>query len=234
MESAARDAGQSLDASHRLLETSEREVQRILLDIHDGPVQYMYAALSQLDLLRRALDKCGPGEAQREAHDRGERIRRLLEDGLKEIRSFIGAQRTPEFAARDLEGLLEGSILQHEALSDTEVVMEVSNPPLPEVGVPVKIALYRVVQEALSNAYRHGGASRVDLRIGIIDGVAPRTLRLTLEDNGEGFDPRAFRGPEHFGIAGMRDRVEMVGGCFAIESRPGGGTTVIVEIMVPE
>jgi signal transduction histidine kinase len=233
MDSTTRDAGQSLDASHRLLETSEREVQRILLDIHDGPVQYMYAALSQLDLLRRALEKCGPGDAQREAHDRGERIRRLLEDGLKEIRSFIGAQRTPEFAARDLEGLLEGSILQHEALSDTEVVMEIRH-PLPEVGVPVKIALYRVVQEALSNSYRHGGASRVDLRIGIIEGVTPRTLRLTLEDNGAGFDPQAFRGPDHFGIAGMRDRVEMVGGCFAIESRPGGGTTVIVEIMVAE
>src|SRR4051812_32059826 len=48
-----------IDASHRMMQVTERELQRILLDIHDGPVQHMYAALSQLDLLRRAVDAAG-------------------------------------------------------------------------------------------------------------------------------------------------------------------------------
>src|SRR3954468_16933638 len=70
-ETAAR---REIDASHRMMQVTERELQRILLDIHDGPVQHMYAALSQLDLLRRAVDA---GEAA-EARERMERIRVLL------------------------------------------------------------------------------------------------------------------------------------------------------------
>ena len=107
-------------ASHRLLEVAEWELQQILLNIHDGPVQAMYAALSQLDLLQRSLTQ-GRDDLPPEAEDRMDRIRRLLESGLTDVRSFLGAFRSPEFSARDLPTLLRELLLQHEAMTDMEV-----------------------------------------------------------------------------------------------------------------
>lgn len=222
------DGAREIDASRRMMQVTEWELQRILLDIHDGPVQAMYAALSQLDLLRRSLEGLSPPPDEG-IQARLERIRLLLESGLSEVRSFIGAFRPPEFRTRDLVTLLEGLVLQHEAATDTEVRLEVGG-SLPDVDLPVKIALYRVLQEGLSNAYRHGGANRVMVRLSA-GGEAPTDrLALRIEDNGAGFDTAAIRVGDHFGLAGMRDRVEMVGGRFGLESTPGRGTVLAVEV----
>lgn len=212
-------------ASRRLMEVAERELQRILLDIHDGPVQAMYAALSQVDLVRRAL-QVGTSESMAEAEDRLTRIRTLLEHGLNEVRTFIGEFRPPKFAETHLQELLEGLALQHEAMTDTVVALDVA-PAVPDVALPVKIALYRVMQEALSNAYRHGGAHRVTVR------VAPSAhARIVVEiiDDGAGFDTATPLTPDHFGLSGMRDRVETVGGTYSLRSSPGAGTSVHVEV----
>ena len=218
-----------LRASHRLMQVTERELQRILLDIHDGPVQHMYAALSQLDLLRRALE--GQGPLSPEAEDRMGRIRLLLENGLNEVRSFLGALRPPEFETRGLVALLEGLAVQHEALTDTEVLLAPRG-ELPEAGQPVKIALYRVLQEALSNAYRHGGATRVVVRLRRVERRGKPRLRMSVLDDGHGFDSRAtLPDPDtHYGLAGMRDRIEMVGGRFRIRGAPGRGTMLVAEV----
>ena len=214
-------------ASRRLMEVAERELQRILLDIHDGPVQAMYAALSQTDLVRRALDT-GTPEAMREAQSRLERIRTLLEHGLNEVRSFIGEFRPPQWGEKHLQELLESLALQHEAMTDTAVALDVA-PAVPDVALPVKIALYRVMQEALSNAYRHGGARRVTVRVA--PGSAGR-VAVEIIDDGAGFDPSTPLTADHFGLSGMRDRVETIGGTYSLRSSPGAGTTVHVEVPV--
>lgn len=210
-----------------MMQVTEWELQRILLDIHDGPVQHMFAALSQLDLLRRALE--GGGGMTAEAEDRIGRIRQLLEGGLNEVRSFIGAFRPPEFEARGLVPLLEGLLLQHEAMTDTQVALEVRG-DVPDLPVPVKIGLYRVLQEALSNAYRHGGADRVTVRLRPVERRGERRVRMTVSDNGDGFDPRAARGGKHYGLQGMHDRVEMIGGRFRLRAAPGMGAMIAVEV----
>jgi signal transduction histidine kinase len=221
-------ARHELSASYRMMQVTERELQRILLDIHDGPVQHMYAALSQLSLLGRALD--APG-GQAEARERIERIRLLLEGGLNEVRSFIGAFRPPEFEARDLVTLLEGLALQHEAMTDTRIELEVRG-GLPDVPLPVKIGLYRVLQEGLSNAYRHGGANRVVVRLRRVVRRGEPRLRMSVSDNGHGFDPRAVPVDRHYGLQGMRARVEMIGGRFRLRSQPGRGAMIAVEAPV--
>ena len=227
--------GREIRASHRLLEVAEWELQQILLNIHDGPVQAMYAALSQLDLLQRALQNGLDRDIPEEARDRMERIRGLLESGLTDVRSFLGAFRSPEFSDRDLPTLLRELLLQHEATTDMEVEFEVGNVPL-DPSLPVRITLYRVLQEALSNAYRHGGARRVGVHLRLapasaVEGV-PMPLRIELEvrDDGAGFDPGGLPGPKHFGLEGMRDRVEILGGDFTLDSAPGHGTTIRVEV----
>src|SRR5438105_11723339 len=101
------DRDRETAAARRMIAIAEREMQQVLLDIHDGPVQNMYAALSQLDLLRRALAQA-EGALTDEAEDRIERIRLLLERGLTEIRSFIGELRPPAFENTSLVTLVEG------------------------------------------------------------------------------------------------------------------------------
>ncbi|HET9984048.1 MAG TPA: sensor histidine kinase [Longimicrobiales bacterium] len=217
-----------IQASRSLMQVAEWELQQVLQDIHDGPVQHMYAALSQLDLLQRALE-ASPAGPSAEAWARLDRIRRLLEAGLADIRTYIGGYRTPEFDSRELVPLLQGLAMQHEALTDTRVPIEVPG-PVPEPPLPVKIALYRVLQEGLSNAYRHGGAAEVAVRLAV-DGTAAATrLRLTLRDDGAGFDVDRLPPGRHFGLQGMRDRMGMVGGSFQLDSAPGGGTTITVEV----
>jgi signal transduction histidine kinase len=217
-----------LEASRRLLRVNEWELQRILLDIHDGPVQAMYAALSQLDRLDR-LVRSERHPHQDELLDRAERIRRLLERGLVEVRSFIGAIRPPEFETQTLAELLETLAIEHEATTDTRVTVEPRGEAL-DLSVPIKIALYRVLQEALSNAYRHGGADRVQVSIEGLRADAGERVVVTVEDNGAGFEPQALEGDGHFGLRGMRDRVELVGGHFWLRSAPGDGTVVRVDV----
>lgn len=216
-----------ISASHRMMQVTERELQRILLDLHDGPVQNMYAALSQLDLLRRGLESAGANTPA--VDDRIGRIRLLLESGLGEVRSFIGAFRPPEFEARDLVTLVESLAMQHESVTDTVIDLQVRG-PLPDVGLYVKIALYRVLQEGLSNAYRHGGARRMVVRLRPVRRRGASRLRMSVSDDGNGFDPQLMRGDRHFGLAGMRDRVQMVGGRFRLRSVVGRGTTIAAEV----
>ena len=212
-----------------MLAITEWELQRILLDIHDGPVQHMYAALSQLDLMESALNRSPTVDA--EVLHRKDRIRKLLEDGLTEVRSFIGAFRAPEFEHRPLRQLIDELLLQHEHLTDTQIVLEADD-DLPTEDLPIRIALARILQEGLSNAYRHGGASKVGVSLRQVRGSLQPRLRLDIVDNGAGFDIAGALGDAHFGLRGMRDRVEMVGGSFDLASTPGQGTRVTVEVDV--
>jgi signal transduction histidine kinase len=222
------DSDREIQASRRLLRVSEWELQQLLLDIHDGPVQAMYAALSQLDLLSRALDK-GDEAGRADVAMRADRIRLLLETGLREIRSFIGAIRPPKFEHQALGDLIESFAIQHEATTDTAVHLDLAA-TIPDLPVSTKIAVYRVVQEALSNAYRHGGAHRVDIRAAVRESVAGPLLRVSITDNGAGFELDLAAEDGHFGLSGMQARVEMIGGQFTLLSTVGRGTSITLEV----
>jgi signal transduction histidine kinase len=90
----------------------------------------------------------------------------------------------------------------------------------------VETALFRVVQEAVTNVVRHARASRVDV---LLEHRADRAL-VMVEDDGVGFDPEGVQGWEHFGLLGLRERAEALDGSLTVESAPGVGTTVVVEV----
>ncbi|RRR74356.1 MAG: sensor histidine kinase [Candidatus Viridilinea halotolerans] len=216
------------EASGRFLAIAEREVGRIILDIHDGPVQNIFAALSQLYVAQRRM-----AQQHDEPPEELERIRRsisLLENALNEIRTFMGTFRPPEFERRDLVSILEGLLIQHEEMTGNPVDL-VLDGALPAVELPVKISLYRILQEALSNAVRHGEADQHTVTLS----SATASLVMEVADNGRGFDVAAIlRNPMagHFGLDGMRERVGLLGGHFSIESVLGTGTRIRVEVPV--
>ncbi len=216
-------------ASRRLLATSERELQRIVLDMHDGPVQDIFAALSQLQVLERALSGDPP------AQQRAQQAVRLLERALGEIRNFIGAFRPPGFERRELGEIIEGLTVQHETLTNQSVELQLPD-DLGDCVLPTKIAIYRILQEGLANGHRHSGASRQRVLVVRRSG----SIALTVSDDGRGFDPKRVLASEedvgveggHFGLRGIQDRVEMLGGTFALESAPGRGTALTVTLPV--
>jgi signal transduction histidine kinase len=214
-------------ASRRLLATSERELQRIVLDMHDGPVQDIFAALSQLQVLERALTHDPASE------HRARQTVQLLERALGEIRNFIGAFRPPGFERRGLGEIIEGLAVQHETLTDQAVELQLPD-ELGDCALPTKIAVYRILQEALANGHRHSGASAQR----VIVERRGAAITLTVSDDGRGFNPKRVLASEedvgveggHFGLRGIQDRVEMLGGSFALESAPGQGTTLTITL----
>ncbi len=216
-------------AARRILAVTEEELQRIILDIHDGPVQKLFAALSQVNVLEaRARHGAVPQEQLLPLLNR---VSSLLETSLGEIKTSLGTFRPPEFARRSLLSVIEGLIIQHEEFTGFPVDFEAED-NLPGVSLPVKIALYRLLQEALSNVYRHAEVKRVRVRL---SARGPR-IRLEVVDAGRGFNPPPLVGPEatereeHIGLRGMRERAALAGGTLTIESAPGAGTRVVVEM----
>ncbi|MEW5938158.1 MAG: sensor histidine kinase [Chloroflexota bacterium] len=221
-------------AARRLLAVTEEELQRIVLDIHDGPVQNLFAALSQLTLLRARISDLQP--AADECIATINRAVNLLEVSLGDIRDLLGTFRSPEFAKSGLAEIIEDIVIQHESFTSGTVTLEMKI-PLPEtVSLPLKIALCRILQEALSNVRRHAGVESAAVKLWTEKG----RLILEVSDQGRGFEPPPLNGPhaterqEHIGLRGMRERAALVGGKLLVESHPGEGTRVRVEVPTHE
>jgi len=95
----------------------------------------------------------------------------------------------------------------------------------PDLTPEVRLSLYRIAQEALHNVVRHAGADEAVVRLETTDEV----VRLTIRDNGAGFDPEEAIRPTSLGLLSMQERAESIGATLTVVSRPGGGTAVIVE-----
>jgi signal transduction histidine kinase len=219
----------------QILALGEESLTRIVLDIHDGPVQYLYAALSLHAQLVGMMAAAPPEQQQLVA-----RIGSLIESAMGEIRATIGTMRLPEFHHRSLAAVVEGLAMQHENHTGSQVILHMDDLP-PQVPLPVKIGIYRVLQEALSNSYRHAGAERHQVHLRGGDGG----IHLTVSDEGKGFVPPnwaeaagdAFSGvmeSAHIGLRGMRNRVHLLGGSFSLESQPDQGTHITVWIPIYE
>lgn len=223
-----------LRASRRILPVTEEELHRIVLDIHDGPVQKIFSALNHVNHLQHLTRRLFVS-ATTDSLTTLQHVADLLEASLTEIRTFLGTFHPPEFKQRPLLDVLEGLLLQHETLNGSTVYFE-APPSLPPVSGPVKIALYRILQEALSNGVRHAQVKEHFVNLWAEAGY----LYMEVIDYGPGFEPPSLTGPtatertEHIGLRGMRDRAELVGGDFELVSHPGQGTRIKVRVPTNE
>jgi two-component system, NarL family, sensor histidine kinase UhpB len=210
------------DVAARALQAEEEERKRIARELHDETAQSLAALLIRIRLARDVDDR----EARATLLDE---LRSEISAALEGIRRFARGLRPP---ALDELGLVPAIDAHVRGLSEA-------------VGIPIRLeadaidgvlwpqaelALYRIVQEALSNVIRHAGATRATVRI-TRDEAA---VAVTVEDNGHGFRPGEImsRDGSGLGLYGMQERAEYLGGRVSIESEPDRGTRVRAEIPI--
>ena len=206
----------------RIVEAQEGERVRLAQEVHDGPAQALSNAIFQVEFIDRVFES-DPAMARAELRF----LRQLLRRELGDVRTFIGQLRPPMLVELGLDGSIADTVSTHAALSGLEITMELAAPAgdLPEATQTVVL---RVVQEALQNVRKHAGATKVVVAT-LLDGGE---WVLEVRDDGRGFDTGAVaaRGRRNFGLQFMRERAEVVGARFEVQSRPEAGTVVRLAI----
>ena len=207
--------------SARLVEVQENERRSISRELHDEIGQALTGVLVEMANLS-TLIRAGGREA---VAAKAAEIKHLVENSINVVRNMALLLRPSMLDDLGLAPALQWQA--REVSKRTGMAVKVTADELPEV-LPEehKTCIYRIVQEALHNAAQHSGAR--DIRVTVRQ--ADDRLLLAIEDDGKGFDPRAEKG---MGLLGMEERVSHLGGSFQVESEPGRGTTVRVELPAP-
>jgi two-component system, NarL family, sensor histidine kinase UhpB len=203
------------DSARRALSAQERERRRIARELHDEVGQVLTAVLLQLDRLQRDVDERHRGEV--------EDTREALRGSLEEVRAIAGRLRPEALDDLGLNSAL--AALTNDVVRRAGARVERSLSPVePPLSPEEELVVYRVAQEALTNAVRHSGARRVWLTLAAENGV----VQLTVRDDGAGFNPEAAA--DGAGLRGMRERAVLIDAILDVTSAAGGGTTVRLRI----
>ncbi|HSB03219.1 MAG TPA: GAF domain-containing protein [Anaerolineales bacterium] len=214
---AGQERFQSL--SRRLAEIQESERRYIARELHDEAGQALASLMVGLQLIE---NEAVSDPARLEAA----RMNQVL-DGVMENLHRLAMDLRP--ASLDFVGLsaaLQQYIQTLKERSQLEIRLKTLGFDGERLLPEVETALYRIVQEAASNVIRHAHANRMDI---ILERVGGR-ISVIVEDDGRGFDVERLDKGGHLGLMGMQERAEMLGGRLEIESEPGKGTTIIVEV----
>jgi signal transduction histidine kinase len=214
--SARRQAEQALRAQNQRL---EEEARRIAHALHDEAGQLLVSVYLALDTLAAQL--------QSDARDRLTQIRSLLEQVEAQLRRLSHELRPTILDDLGLKPAIE--FLANGIANRTGRLVLVNASIGGRLPGPVEIAMYRIVQEALTNVVKHAQATQAVVHLG----RRPDALVCSIVDNGRGFDasaPSAHLHSQGLGLIGMRERVASLGGTFSIDSSPGRGTTQNIEV----
>lgn len=206
--------------SHRLMEVQEEERLHLSRELHDESGQILAALMVRLGLLERDVEI----PDQRHAHIA--ELRRIVKEILSNLHNLAVKLRPASLDHLGLITALKQYTEEYARQYQIEVqfdAMEIETTRLP---AEVETALFRIMQESLTNVAMHAQASRVDILLNRRSGC----LVMTIEDNGVGFDPNLIANETRLGLFGIRERVDMLGGRLMIESSPGKGTTISVEV----
>jgi hypothetical protein len=204
-------------SASRTTALNELERRRIGSDLHDGPSQALAFAMLRLDAVESRLEKAGHG-----ADPDLESVRSALGIALGEMRGIAEGLRMPELEKAAPVEIVRRAVADHERRSGTTVVVDTDGIP-GAAPLATKIALYRILSEALSNATRHGGGAEVMVRA---RDTGDGYLLAEVADAGRGFDVLQRTRKGHLGLTGMRERAELLGGRLELESGRGSGTKV--------
>jgi PAS domain S-box-containing protein len=203
---------------HHMLQASDHERQVIAYEIHDGLTQQVAAAIMQIQASEHLREQ--PEKARMALGAAVE----MLQLAHAEARRLISGVRPPVLDEAGLETAIAHLVHDERAFQGPKIEYksEVRFDRLPRI---LENTLYRIAQEALSNACRHSASRMVRVQLS----QDPRSIRLEVQDWGVGFDPQAV-GEGHFGLEGIRERVRLLDGKFVLQTAPDQGTLIRVDV----
>lgn len=227
-EESLRESHQQLRelASH-LENIREEERKRIAREIHDELGQVLTAVKMDLTMLNRKLEKKDGVKLIASIHAGVAEDIALIDKAIKSIRKIAAELRPEALDATGLTSAIETHLSEFQSRSGVKCTFT-SNIGDKSLARPSENALYRIVQEAITNIARHSEATKVSISLRRESAM----LTLQIADNGKGFPDTVKPPASSFGIIGMRERAILLGGEFAITGIPGKGTTITVRIPV--
>lgn len=207
-----------------IVKAQESERGRLARDIHDGPIQVLSALIQRIQIANITSD--GLAAEARQQLSSAEDVANDLVEELRDICDSL----VPPWVSLGLASCMEEAASRLGRQNAIAIDMNVDSSI--DVSQECTLALFRIFQEAVSNAVRHGGATSVSVDVERLTSPG-RSIRMCIVDNGCGFDTtKTFSSDLRLegkrGLAGMRQRVELLGGEYEIRSAPGEGSTIVV------
>jgi signal transduction histidine kinase len=205
----------------RTVDLQEEERRRIAADIHDSVVQLIYGAMYETEgtLQRLPADTAAQGDLHN--------IQVSLKQAISEIYKAIYDLWPASLDEMGLFPSLRSYMVQYEEDTGIGCRLRIQGNPI-RFNPPARIALFRILQEALYNVRKHAQASTVEVIFTFQEG----RVKVVVQDDGIGFDQeKALAEQQHLGLISMRERAENIGGTFTIESWPGRGSRLTWEFL---
>jgi two-component system sensor histidine kinase DegS len=215
-----KDAKEKKAFGLQIIEAQEEERKRLSREIHDGPAQMMANVLLRSELIERIYQDKGIDEALNEIRD----LRKMVKSSLAEVRRIIYDLRP--MALDDL-GLVPTLAKYLKTVEErSQVLIDFRHFGRDQrLEQKFEIALFRLVQEAVQNAYKHAKPKEIQVKIEI----KPTKVIMIIKDDGKGFDT-TIKKEGSFGLVGMKERVNMLKGELTIQSKLNVGTVVLIDI----
>jgi signal transduction histidine kinase len=202
---------------------NETFLRRVSSDIHDGPGQDLGFALMQL---KNIGDTCGHTEGDGEKHAENlVPVRLAVEAALSDLCAISADMQLPEIEPLPLCEIADRVVRDYEGKTGCTVTL-VNELDGQHAPLPVKITLYRLLQEALANTFRHAKCKNPH----VVVKADAESLTMEITDDGPGFNTEAALKKGRLGLTGMRQRAEVLGGSFVVDSVPGKGATVRIAL----
>ncbi|MDF2500352.1 MAG: degS [Anaerosporomusa subterranea] len=208
----------------KIIKAQEEERRRVARDIHDGPAQALANVVFRAEVCERLMDS-DLARAKVELSDLREQVRAVLKDTRKMIFGLRPMTLDDLGLAPTIKRLLDVMRERTGVVGDLRISGQEQR-----FDSAIEIGLFRVVQETLTNVEKHAQASFVRVRIDF----RQQAISLLIEDDGKGFDTSVSAGSDHFGLSGMEERIDLIGGEIKISSQLGKGTKVYIRVSLPE
>ncbi len=209
----------------RILEAQEAERRRVAHELHDDVCQRLSATKLHIGAFESEIP-----EKDRKLHSKLELIKRQISMNIQEVRRIAAHLRPSTLDDMGLHVALRLLCEEFQKINRTRADFKMKARSPQRLDAPVELTLYRIAQEGLSNVAKHAEAKTVSMRLVRTNGV----VRLDIEDNGRGFEIEKIRSDSvrgyKLGLLSMKERAELLNGTCRIESVPGKGTKVRVEI----
>ncbi len=207
--------------SKNIIASQEREKALVARELHDHLGQVLTALRIDAVWIEKIISGVHP-----EAQGRVLKMCSLIDDTINDVRAMAYRLRPRVLDDLGLSDALESLLADFEKRSDVSCVFK--GGIIPKIDDTLATALYRIGQEAVTNALRHSGATTITVELTTDE----EGIVLTIADNGNGFDPLSHKGSKSFGLGGMKERAGLVGGRLDIASLPAHGTTVCCKVKV--